>query len=319
MQVLEDGGLKLTLSNTSEVDLYMLQMMKQISFALPCMQKKRAKTIFLYESFEWIRLRKMLELFEFEETEALKFLIALFQALQMMEKEYPIYVTLDSVYYDLKLAEFHCVVLPIHHRAYENDWGVFMKDLLELLMLHEGHALLGRLYQLTKCKIDHAEMVMDALICYQRHRKIIERIKRKLRQDTTWKQQRKQRLQSELAAQKLLRRNSQEESITSSDTVVLFSNTSHAYITKDGKKIALTEKNILGRNQTCTIPLHEATVSAYHAQILQQQQGFVLVDLSSKNGTRLNDKPIAPQKEYILHDNDVIQLAEVTLIYKEEL
>lgn len=322
MQVLEDGGIKLTLSNTQEVDLYMLEMMKQTPHALPCMQKKRAKSVFLYETLEWMRLKRMLELYVFDEGEALQFLIALFQSLSEMEKEYPIYATLDSVYVDLEQAAFHCVVLPIHQRSYENDWRAFLKELLDLLSVQEGDALFGRLFQITKCTIDHAEIIQEALCHFQRHRKVWERIKRKLHADRSWKQQRKVRLQNEIAAQKLARRNKLEDTPAlprSSDTVVLFPHTSSAYLLKEGISIPLDEKNVLGRHKKCTIRFEEATISAYHAQIIQNHEGFVLVDLSSSNGTWLNDVKIVPQKEQLLHDNDVIRLAEVTLIYKEEL
>lgn len=323
MQILEDGGIKLTLSNAQEVDLYMLEMMKQTPLALPCIQKKRAKSVFLYETLEWMRLKRMLELYVFDESEALHFLIALFQSLSEIEKEYPIYATLDSVYYDMEQAMFHCVVLPIHRRFYENDWRVFIKELLDLLRVQEGDALFGRLFQITKCTIEHANTIQEALCHFQRHRRLRERIKRKLHVDHTWKQQRKVQIQNEIAAQKLARRNRKEDTTilqkASSDTVVLFPDTSHAYLLKDDNQIPLDEKNVLGRHKKCTIRFEEATISAYHAQIIQNHEGFVLVDLSSSNGTWLNDVKIAPQSEQLLHDNDIIQLAEVTLIYKEEL
>ncbi|HKR11900.1 MAG TPA: FHA domain-containing protein [Pyrinomonadaceae bacterium] len=74
----------------------------------------------------------------------------------------------------------------------------------------------------------------------------------------------------------------------------------------------LSDLTSIGRALDNTIALEEDTnVSRYHAEIEKRGAGFYLIDLSSSNGTTLNDEPI---EEALLRDNDVICLGGSTLI-----
>jgi DNA-binding winged helix-turn-helix (wHTH) protein len=64
---------------------------------------------------------------------------------------------------------------------------------------------------------------------------------------------------------------------------------------------------VIGRGSDCHIMLPERQVSRYHAKILHHDNGFILQDLDSKNGTHLNGvqvKGMAP-----VRDGDEIQIA----------
>jgi hypothetical protein len=64
---------------------------------------------------------------------------------------------------------------------------------------------------------------------------------------------------------------------------------------------------IIGRESDCQVIVDDRQASRRHARILQTEDGYVLEDLGSKNGTFLNGQPVtAPQ---VLKDGDVIGIA----------
>ena len=65
---------------------------------------------------------------------------------------------------------------------------------------------------------------------------------------------------------------------------------------------------ILGRAADCDVIFQERQVSRYHACIESDEEGFLLRDLGSKNGTTVNDEPVRDQP-FRLRDGDEIVLA----------
>ena len=68
--------------------------------------------------------------------------------------------------------------------------------------------------------------------------------------------------------------------------------------------------NSVGRNPTNDIVIHEASVSAFHAEITVDDRGVIVRDLQSTNGTFLDDEPIS---EHEIRSGQVIQFGTVTL------
>jgi pSer/pThr/pTyr-binding forkhead associated (FHA) protein len=64
---------------------------------------------------------------------------------------------------------------------------------------------------------------------------------------------------------------------------------------------------IIGRGHDCHIVLPERQVSRHHVKILQENGGFVLHDLGSKNGTHINGTQV--EGTAVLQDGDEIQIA----------
>ncbi len=64
---------------------------------------------------------------------------------------------------------------------------------------------------------------------------------------------------------------------------------------------------IIGRGHDCHIVLPERQVSRHHVKILQENSGFVLHDLGSKNGTHINGTQV--EGTAVLQDGDEIQIA----------
>jgi hypothetical protein len=78
-----------------------------------------------------------------------------------------------------------------------------------------------------------------------------------------------------------------------------------------GNRWLVTAKPLtLGRAPDCDIVLPERQISRYHARIEQDQAGFIIRDLGSKNGTFVNGEAVRDQP-YRLRDGDEIQLANV--------
>lgn len=72
----------------------------------------------------------------------------------------------------------------------------------------------------------------------------------------------------------------------------------------------------LGRRADCDIVVEGQTVSRRHAQLRWRFGKFIIYDLGSRAGTIVNGERVS---EYVLRSGDVIQLADVTLIYGEGL
>jgi DNA-binding response OmpR family regulator len=64
---------------------------------------------------------------------------------------------------------------------------------------------------------------------------------------------------------------------------------------------------VIGRGSNCDIVLPERAVSRLHARIERRNQGYVLIDLGSKNGTHVNGQEV--KEPHLLQDGDEIQIA----------
>lgn len=69
----------------------------------------------------------------------------------------------------------------------------------------------------------------------------------------------------------------------------------------------LSRTVVLGRDSTCDIVIPDRQVSRYHARVTPTQEGMILEDLDSKNGTHCNGTPLTAP--LVLQDGDLIQIA----------
>ncbi len=74
----------------------------------------------------------------------------------------------------------------------------------------------------------------------------------------------------------------------------------------------------IGRAHDNTIVLADPSVSRYHAQISVAAEGFVITDLGSTSGTRVNDQPINPNLPQGLEDGDLIRVGDSVLRFSSE-
>ncbi len=77
------------------------------------------------------------------------------------------------------------------------------------------------------------------------------------------------------------------------------------------------ERTTLGRDPGCTIRLVDGAASRRHAEVVREGGRFVLADLGSANGTRLNGR--ACREPTPLAADDVIEIGEVRLAFVDDL
>jgi len=70
---------------------------------------------------------------------------------------------------------------------------------------------------------------------------------------------------------------------------------------------------VLGRLPECDITLNDSNVSRRHAEIRPQGEGFVLNDLGSTNGSKVNGMRV-PQRE--LQDGDELSFGSIRLVFE---
>jgi len=81
----------------------------------------------------------------------------------------------------------------------------------------------------------------------------------------------------------------------------------------NGQRWAITDKMLIGRDESCDIVIPERQVSRHHAQITPTSKGILLEDLVSKNGTHVNGVLI--DQPTLLQDGDIIQIALAQVFY----
>jgi pSer/pThr/pTyr-binding forkhead associated (FHA) protein len=81
-----------------------------------------------------------------------------------------------------------------------------------------------------------------------------------------------------------------------------------------GDRIILGEETLtIGRLPSCDIPVPDPNVSRKHAEIRPSGAGYVVVDLGSTNGTRVNGATVNERK---LTDGDVIAVGTTRLRFE---
>ena len=87
-----------------------------------------------------------------------------------------------------------------------------------------------------------------------------------------------------------------------------------ALVLADGTRVDLGEDPVtIGRLDDCEIQLSDKNVSRRHAEVRPEGSGFVVVDLDSTNGTRVNDARI---KRRELSDGDEVTVGATTLRFE---
>jgi phosphoserine phosphatase RsbU/P len=83
-----------------------------------------------------------------------------------------------------------------------------------------------------------------------------------------------------------------------------------------GQHIELNRDTIvIGRAPECDIVLDPFGVSRRHAEIRRDGEKFYLVDLGSRNKTKLNDTEISPQQNHVLKQGDRINICDIEFVY----
>jgi hypothetical protein len=83
---------------------------------------------------------------------------------------------------------------------------------------------------------------------------------------------------------------------------------------EDGRRVEIGETPlVVGRMPECDVALSDPNVSRRHAEVRRQGTGFVVVDLGSTNGTRVNGAQV---KERLLSNGDEITVGATKLRFE---
>jgi pSer/pThr/pTyr-binding forkhead associated (FHA) protein len=84
-----------------------------------------------------------------------------------------------------------------------------------------------------------------------------------------------------------------------------------------GKNFSLDDGELtIGRSADNTIPLNNPTVSGHHCKVAREGDRFMLRDLGSTNGTRVNAREV---KETALRPKDLVQVGNVDFLFNSEV
>jgi Protein of unknown function (DUF3662)/FHA domain len=85
-------------------------------------------------------------------------------------------------------------------------------------------------------------------------------------------------------------------------------------VSVDGRSRVLDRPSMtIGRLPECDVVVDDAGASRQHAEVRRTDDGFVLSDLGSTNGTLVNGSPI---REHLLEDGDRITIGETVLEFQ---
>lgn len=81
---------------------------------------------------------------------------------------------------------------------------------------------------------------------------------------------------------------------------------------QNNQNISIKNYITLGRASRCSLTLKDRKLSRIHCEIIRFEESFILVDLQSQNGTKVNEKNVY---EAILKNKDIIEIGKTKLIF----
>lgn len=85
---------------------------------------------------------------------------------------------------------------------------------------------------------------------------------------------------------------------------------------REGEEIGRRPLNgaaVIGRSSECDIALHDRHLSRRHCRLMPSEEGWVLSDLDSRNGTHFRGHPVS---RHVLRDGQVFQIGLLNVIFR---
>jgi pSer/pThr/pTyr-binding forkhead associated (FHA) protein len=80
-------------------------------------------------------------------------------------------------------------------------------------------------------------------------------------------------------------------------------------------RLLKTENFSIGRDDKNDIIIVDYSISKKHAEIRYTEQGYILVDFRSRNGTGINGNTLIPNRAYPIHENDVLSFGRLSFVF----
>jgi len=74
---------------------------------------------------------------------------------------------------------------------------------------------------------------------------------------------------------------------------------------------------VVGRGETCDLAIVDADLSREHFRLRRTWSGTTVADLGSKNGTRVEDRPLATGEDAALRDGERISAGSTELVFRD--
>jgi hypothetical protein len=74
-----------------------------------------------------------------------------------------------------------------------------------------------------------------------------------------------------------------------------------------GRRWSVSHMLVMGRDASCEVVISDRQISRYHARLTPTQEGVILEDMGSKNGTHLNGKELSAP--VVLQDGDLFAVS----------
>lgn len=88
-----------------------------------------------------------------------------------------------------------------------------------------------------------------------------------------------------------------------------------AIVTADGNRVQISLDPVtIGRHPECDVVLNDQEVSRQHAEVRREDAEFVIIDLGSLNGTKVNGAGVKSPRP--LHDGDTITIGAHTMRFE---
>lgn len=86
-------------------------------------------------------------------------------------------------------------------------------------------------------------------------------------------------------------------------------------VVSGGRRVVVPPRGaVLGRSRECDVVLDDSSVSRRHAQLRPQADGWVLEDLDSTNGVRVNGRTLHGAQ--VLRSGDRIELGSTEVVFE---
>lgn len=336
MDLRDDGFLEIVLKRVKDFDDYVFQQIQKDMYCLPCMRDPKFKSKLFYDTKGYTTLRTYLGSHCFMERELLAFLIYLFEGLVKANASKPVYMNLDYVYlsYDGGIIKFLVLPITITSWLFQKEQSKkFMYKLVESITTNHDYAAVGFLTQIVKQSDFGFPMLLQGLhdLKEKTQQKVsfLERILHLKKEETFYiKDVPKPGTQysqvltpayqvqgSEQAYTSSLN-SSVDESIQSATVILFQESVKGSYLVEQATNEVIPihkDAFTIGRDKENDLCIPIASVSTHQACI-KTNEGYFIEDLSSSNGTYVNEVRI---KEIQLQKGDIIRIARKQYVFYE--
>lgn len=303
----DDGFVEVILKKAKDFDEYVLAQMCKDTSCLNVIRDPNSKVKFYYDTNGYLDLLSYLEMHRFEEDEALKFLIYLFEHLVRTNTNKPVVLQSDLIYlsYDGGILKFMALPLTMDKWVFQSEQSkLFLKELIGVLKGENLYAISGFLVEQLKGKEVSLPNVLQGL------HKLSDVSKPK----EPWyarflpKKPEKEFMVSGLPKPVIVQQPHspiQEELFM--ETMVLFARDDQStFIDQKTKAMYVVQKDVyqIGRDKSNDLCINDTFVSGKHAMF--DSKSNILSDLGSSNGTFVNHEKI--DKRLLVH-GDIVSFA----------